>query len=91
MTLLRADNPNVVVFVGLIGQVGGAKVSVEELNTLVAKNVKALNTEASPVVAVDFYAHITKADLADKVHPSFGGADKMADIWFQALSDNCRR
>jgi len=42
-------------------------------------------SRGSKVHLVDMHSALTTADLADGVHPSAAGYDKMADVWYAAL------
>ncbi|TDV57494.1 RICIN domain-containing protein [Actinophytocola oryzae] len=81
---IRANVPNVELFV--------AQITPETDPTLEAR-VRAYNATIPGIVAqkgpqthlVDMHSAITTADLADGVHPTAGGYDKMAARWFSAL------
>ena len=53
--------------------------------------VSVVNSKASaglPVYLVDMYSPLTLNDLADGIHPSRTGYNKMADVWFEAIRDD---
>lgn len=62
---------------------------IEELNEQLLLVVKELSQEGFPVRVVNQAEGFdwSKDCLADKVHPNLGGAQKMADKWFDALTD----
>jgi lysophospholipase L1-like esterase len=86
--MLREKNPKVVVLVGQISFNGGAAL---EIHPVVAEMVKQLNTEESPVIAVDHYKgwhedpKSADPDTFDWAHPNPRGQAKMAKAWFEAM------
>ena len=56
--------------------------------------VSVVNSKASaglPVYLVDMYSALTLNDLADGIHPSRTGYDKMAEVWFEAIRNDLSR
>lgn len=56
--------------------------------------VSVVNSKASaglPVYLVDMYNALTLNDLADGIHPSRTGYDKMAEVWFEAIRNDLSR
>ena len=82
--LLRGDNPNMTIFMGLIYNMGG-KVSVSDLNVGISEMVAEEDSTQSRVVTVDFFNK--GVGLSDGVHPSWSGGRRMAEIWEEALDD----
>jgi lysophospholipase L1-like esterase len=81
---IRSVKPNAEIFV--------AQITPEQDPTLEAR-VVAYNATLPAIVAskgthahlVNMHAALTTADLADGVHPTAGGYDKMAAVWYAAL------
>jgi lysophospholipase L1-like esterase len=81
---IRANAPSVELFVAQITPVG---------DPTLESRVQAYNATIPGIVAqkgarthlVDMHSAITTADLADGVHPTSTGYDKMAACWFSAL------
>ena len=84
----RGRNPNVIVLYAKVITSGLAKYSyIPQLNAAIGALASELTTAVSPVVAVDMadgWDYVADC-VADKVHPSAAGADKMAAKWFAAL------
>jgi acetyl esterase/lipase len=87
---LRAINPKVTVLVAQV--IPSSKLPkysyIPDFNSEIAKLAARLNTPEQPVLVVDQADGFDPvADVvADKVHPNPGGAEKMAEKWFQALA-----
>jgi lysophospholipase L1-like esterase len=61
--------------------------NISNLNGMMATWAAGKSTDASPVVVVDQFSNFdATADTVDGVHPNASGAQKMADVWFTALS-----
>jgi lysophospholipase L1-like esterase len=58
---------------------------INSFNLQVASLVQTKADQGKPVYIVDMYSALTTADLADGVHPSLTGYNKMADVWFDAI------
>jgi lysophospholipase L1-like esterase len=61
---------------------------VRNYNTQVAQVVQNKANEGKPVFIVDMYSAVTTADLADGVHCTRTGYDKMADVWYNAIKND---
>lgn len=87
----REQNPNVIVLYAQVIESGKLpKYSyIPALNTAIAALAAELNTDRSPVVAVNMADgwDWTVDCVSDKVHPSSAGAEKMAAKWFAALQE----
>jgi len=59
----------------------------EQLEKVVARHI-ALGEK---ITLVDCYQPLEPSDLADGVHPTQSGYDKIAKVWFDAISDILRR
>jgi lysophospholipase L1-like esterase len=62
--------------------------SVNSFNLQISGVVQNKANQSKPVYLVDMYSALTTADLADGVHPSLTGYNKMADVWFSAIRDD---
>lgn len=87
---LRRENPRVVVCLAQVIPSGKLpKYSyIPELNRSIAELAKRMNTPEQPVILVDQATgfDVEKDTVADRVHPTATGAEKMASRWFEALS-----
>jgi hypothetical protein len=80
---LRADNPNVAIFLSQIINTG--RLNEESINSGIGGMVS-LSTAQSPVIIVDNYAGFDAGDLqSDNIHPNDSGALKMAEKFGAAL------
>jgi lysophospholipase L1-like esterase len=84
---LRNNNPRVKT---LIAQVipCGEEAKIRQFNRLVGDLAKEINTQESPVIAVEQFSGFNAAagfDTYDGCHPNESGEQKMADRWFTAL------
>ncbi|EPR09958.1 GDSL-type esterase/lipase family protein [Ruminiclostridium papyrosolvens] len=61
---------------------------VRNYNTQVAQVVQTKANQGKPVFIVDMYSAVTTADLADGVHCTRTGYDKMADVWYNAIKND---
>jgi acyl-CoA thioesterase I len=88
ITMLRAKNPHVIVFVAHLNFNGGAALKIR---TLVEELAAKLSTTESPVVTVHQYQGWHEkpgdpdSDTFDWAHPNPAGQAKMADKWFEAM------
>lgn len=95
---LRAKNPNVKIYLSQIIPIGENNEWVEgidgynwliEFNDRIENLASELNTGESPITIADHNTVFESEDLvADKVHPSEQGAEKMAKTWVNALRLN---
>ncbi len=84
---LRNNNPRVKT---LIAQVipCGEEAKIRQFNRLIGDLAKEINTQESPVIAVEQFSGFNAAagfDTYDGCHPNESGEQKMADRWFTAL------
>jgi len=85
---LRADNPNVIVFIAIPGSDWG---SVGELGQLLPQFGVDTTTAQSPVFIVDmltgwiYHPDDPDTDTQDWVHPNLQGEEKIATWWYDAL------
>ncbi|MEM8612823.1 MAG: SGNH/GDSL hydrolase family protein, partial [Cyanobacteria bacterium P01_H01_bin.105] len=89
VALLRADNPNVTIFLAQLIPTtnGGRNQRVDEFNSLIPSLVSELNQPGSPVYLVDQNTGFNAGqDTFDGVHPNSTGEAKMAQRWFDAIS-----
>ena len=63
----------------------GQNAEVRTYNAAIPGIVSAKVSAGKHVHLVDMYDALTTADLADGVHPTAGGYDKMAAVWYSAL------
>ena len=80
--------PATVVLVAPIGRSGlnGVQDELAKISVVVRQGIEARAIQGRPVQFVaDLYDGFTPADLADIVHPTDGGYEKMAAAWFRAL------
>ncbi len=61
---------------------------VRTYNSQVAQVVQNKASQGKPVFVVDMYSAVTTADLADGVHCTRTGYDKMADVWYNAIKND---
>ena len=59
----------------------------EQLDIVVARHIAA----GEKITKVDCYQPLNPADLADGVHPTQAGYDKIAEVWFDAIMGILRR
>ena len=85
----RARNPKTIVFVAQV--ITSRKLPkysyIPALNRAIAALAAELNTKEAPVVAVDMASgwDVNADTVADMVHPSASGAEKMACKWMAAI------
>lgn len=88
IALLRAENPNIVVFIGHLNFNTGAALQIRPLVAALADD---LSTSASPVSTVSHYEYwiadpeAPYTDTFDWAHPNLKGQEKMALRWFEAM------
>ncbi len=58
---------------------------VRSYNSQVSTIIQNKSNQGKPVYLVDMYSALTTNDLADGVHPSANGYNKMGDVWFNAI------
>ena len=58
---------------------------IVEYNNAIADLMLQKQLQGKPVYVVDMYSALTYADLADGIHPTQTGYDKMGDVWFNAI------
>jgi lysophospholipase L1-like esterase len=82
-----ATVPTAEVFVATIIPLGTAsqETSVQAFNAALPGIVQAKVNSGAHVHLVDMHSALTPADLADGIHPTSAGYDKMAVVWFTAL------
>lgn len=85
---LRAGQPEVAIFLAqVIPVIAWRGVAVEPLNQALPGLVAAKTTASSPVVLVDQYTGFDPmAHTYDGIHPNFFGDQRLADVWFRALT-----
>jgi lysophospholipase L1-like esterase len=62
--------------------------NVINYNNQIPGIVQSKLNSGKPVYMVDMYSALTTADLADGVHPSQNGYDKMGNVWYNAISND---
>ncbi|WP_229924658.1 SGNH/GDSL hydrolase family protein [Streptomyces sulfonofaciens] len=81
---ILGTKPGVELFVAqIITEQGEPHASM--VNTYNAAIAGVVRSKGSHVHLVDMHSALTAADLADGVHPSKAGYDKMAPVWYDAL------
>jgi len=88
---LRADNPQVAIFVATLIPSNSATLNarIANYNPLLPGMVATLNTPNSPVILVDQAAGYNPAvDNYDSYHPGPTGRQKMAQKWFDAIDNH---
>jgi hypothetical protein len=81
--LLRAKNPKVVIFLTCLYQTGGLAAAYDSQYVSLARTKTTAN---SPIIIVGPPAGWNNtADTYDGTHPNAGGADKLANAFFQAI------
>lgn len=58
---------------------------VIEYNAAIPSVVAARVKEGRHVLTVNMSAHLTASDLRDGIHPTDGGYQKMADVWYAGI------
>ncbi|MBC7795130.1 MAG: hypothetical protein H7Z43_15605, partial [Clostridia bacterium] len=62
--------------------------AIDAINIALPSLVNNIHTDASPVVLVDQASGFDPAELTfDGVHPNTAGEDRMAAVWFDAITD----
>ncbi|NUP49974.1 MAG: GDSL family lipase [Catenulispora sp.] len=84
---ITATVPNAEVFVAQIIPLAnsGQNSEVRTYNAAIPGIVSSKTSAGKHVHLVDMYDALTTSDLADGVHPTAGGYDKMAAVWYSAL------
>jgi lysophospholipase L1-like esterase len=84
---ITATVPNAEVFVAQIIPLANSSqnAQVRTYNAALPAIVSSKVSAGKHVHLVDMYDALTTADLADGVHPTAGGYDKMAAVWYSAL------
>lgn len=88
---LRADNPNVQLYLAQILPIYGDASDkpmndfVNEWNLVLADLAQSQSTADAPIVLVDMNSDFGQQDMDDGVHPSETGAVKMAEQWLAAI------
>jgi len=93
---LRADNPVVRIYLAKIlpfgDEIGTPIETFKERrldwNNKIQDLAAAMNTSVSPIYIVDMDSGFDESDLIDGIHPNLTGAEKMAQRWYEALSNN---
>lgn len=87
MDQIVAWNPATKVVVASIPPVGDSANNAQAItfNATIPGLVDARVAQGAMVSYVDMYAVLTPADLADGIHPTAAGYDKMAVVWAQAV------
>jgi len=98
---VREANPYVVVLVAQIIPMNvtsatcsgcscaGCATAIPAFNSALASLAISKSTDASPVIVVDQYTGFDAIqDTRDGVHPNTQGSQKMADLWYAALTSN---
>lgn len=68
--------------------IGDLNNRVKAYNSKIPDIVGSKVSQGKPVYVVDMYNALTTADLSDGVHPNRTGYDKMADVWYKAISSD---
>ena len=84
---ITATAPTAEVFVAQIIPLGnsGQNAQVQTYNAAIPGIVSSKVSAGKHVHLVDQYDALTTADLVDGIHPTAGGYDKMAAVWYSAL------
>jgi lysophospholipase L1-like esterase len=82
---ITATVPAADVFVATIVPISGRDADVRTFNGAIPGIVQAKVNAGRHVHLVNMFPALTTTDLADGVHPTAGGYDKMAAVWFDAL------
>ena len=85
---IRAINPRVIILVAQVIPSGKLPkyAYIPELNREIAKMVKRLNSKNIVLIDQSNGFDWKKYTISDHVHPNPAGAEKMAGVWFEALS-----
>jgi lysophospholipase L1-like esterase len=84
---ITATAPNADVFVATIIPLGwtSGDAAVRSFNSTIPAMVQSKVRNGKRVHLVNMYGALTASDLSDSVHPTAGGYDKMAAVWYNAL------
>ena len=84
---ITATSPSTDVFVATIIPLAspGQEAAARTFNAALPAIVQSKVNSGRRVHLVDMHAALTTADLIDGVHPTAGGYDKMAAVWYAAL------
>ncbi|WP_410616681.1 ricin-type beta-trefoil lectin domain protein [Amycolatopsis sp. lyj-109] len=84
---ITATAPDAEVFVATIIPMAnsGQEAAGRTFNATIPGMVQSKQNAGKHVHLVDMHAALTAADLIDGVHPTAGGYDKMAAVWYSAL------
>jgi lysophospholipase L1-like esterase len=74
-------------YVAKLVPLNGQDTNINNFNAQIPGIVQSKVNSGKPVYMVDMSV-VTKADLADGVHPNQTGYDKMADVWFSAIRND---
>jgi lysophospholipase L1-like esterase len=82
-----AVNPNIELFVSNLTPAADSQRNdrVNQFNSEIIQIIEAKQSQGKKVHFVDLNIAVTFADLADELHPSLGGYNKMADKWAEAI------
>ncbi len=90
ITTLRADNPDVIVFLALlIPRTDPLKnADIDALNAAIPTIALTMSTAQSPIIIVDQNTGFdAAAETYDGVHPNEAGEQKMAQKWYDAIDE----
>lgn len=89
INFLREKNPNVRIILSKMipSKIPEVDIRLQELNRKIDEFVVEQNTRVSPVVTTEDLRPVwTAGDFADNYHPNSSGQEKMAQAYFQVLS-----
>lgn len=88
LEIIFAEEPNATVLLSTLTPIDkpGAGPMVDDLNQFIREIVPIKQGEGKKIELVDMYPALTVADLADDVHPTQAGYDKMAVVWAEAIT-----
>jgi len=91
--ILRADNPHTVIFLAqLIPTTLASNTAITNLNMEIPGIATRKSTSQSPIIIVDQNTGFDPVtDTYDAIHPNGSGEAKMAQKWFDAFDNYCKK
>lgn len=84
---IRSVDPNVIFLVAQLIPDAVNNAGIDDLNSRIPALVSSMDSSQSRVILVDLHTGFSGSDTFDGVHLTSSGENKMAQRWFDALSD----
>ncbi len=94
---LQQEYTGLIIFLELIAQartdIMTAEISaqIEAFNVLVSKLAEKRTTKSAPIIVIDMFSGWSDAYLADEVHYNEAGAKRIAERYYQAITENIEK